>query len=388
MKWRRVIYIFLWILSLIGISFYGGAISYGFFWAVTLIPAVSFLYLVLFFIRFRIYQKIESRIIVCKQAMPYYFTLPNETFYAFAGLSVRLFSGFSYVTDIPEDEEYELLPGDSHTYHTNLVCKYRGEYEVGVKELVVTDFFRLFRLRYKLHSTIRAVVYPRMIQKRELTTIKDIIDVSRLQSQNNQTETDVITRDYVAGDPLKYIHWKASAKEQRLKTRNLLGERKQEIFLAYDTKRYDEKEENYIPLENQILETVLALSFHFAEKSIPVTVLCGQNGIRKYQIENVTGLEHFYQETAHVRFDERENLELLMQSVLQERLHLNIKTFILVSHEVSEDLMERLQLLAQEGLYVVVYLVTDENTEDSVRQSNSRFKVVQLPVEGDLEELL
>ncbi len=388
MKWRRIIYIFLWILSLVGISFYGGAISYGFFWAVTLIPAVSFLYLVLFFTRFRIYQKIESRIIVCKQAMPYYFTLPNETFYAFAGLSVRLFSGFSYVTDIPEDEEYELLPGDSHTYHTNMICKYRGEYEVGVKELIVTDFLRLFRLRYKIHGTIRAVVYPRMIQKKELNSIKDIVDVSHLQSQNNQTETDVITRDYVAGDPLKYIHWKASAKEQRLKTRNLLGERKQEIFLAYDTKRYDEKEENYIPLENQILETVLALSFHFAEKNIPFTVLCGQNGIKKYQIENIAGLDHFYRETAHVRFDERENSELLMQQVLQERSQLDIRTFILVTHEVTENLMGRLQLLAQEGLYVVLYLVTDENTQDFVRQSNSRFRVVRLPVEGDLEELL
>ena len=77
--------------------------------------------------------------------MPYYFVLPNETFYSFAGLSIRLFSGFSYVLDMPEDEEYELLPGDNYTYRTKLVCKYRGEYEVGVKEIILTDFLKLFR---------------------------------------------------------------------------------------------------------------------------------------------------------------------------------------------------------------------------------------------------
>ena len=32
MKYRKIILGVLWILSLVGISFYGGAISYGFFW--------------------------------------------------------------------------------------------------------------------------------------------------------------------------------------------------------------------------------------------------------------------------------------------------------------------------------------------------------------------
>ncbi len=388
MKWRRIIYLFLWIMSLVGISFYGGAISYGFFWGVTLVPVISLIYLMLFFSQFRVYQDIESRNIVCKQAMPYYFTLPNETFYSFAGLSIRLFSGFSYVTDMPEDEEYELLPGDSYTYHTNLICKYRGEYEVGVKEIIVTDFFRLFRFRYRIHGSIRALVYPRIIQKKELNSIKDVIDVSHLQSQMNQTEMDVVTRDYVQGDSLKHIHWKSSAKEQKLKTRNMLGERKQEILLVYDTKRYDANEEKYIPLENQILETVLALGFHFAEKNIPYTLMCGQSGIQRYQIEGITQLDHLYQEMAHVRFDEQEELEILLQQVLQERMHLEIKTFILVVHDMSAEFMKQLQFLASEGLTIILYLVTDRNAEEFIRQSNSRLKILVLPVEGDLEELL
>lgn len=388
MKRRRIVFIVLWILSLVGISFYGGAVSYGFFWGITLLPLISLVYLALFFSKFRIYQEIESRTIVCKQIMPYYFTLPNETFFSFAGLNVRMFSGFSYVTDIPDDEEYELLPGESYTYHTNLVCKYRGEYEVGVKEIVITDFFRLFRLRYRIHGTIKALVYPRLIHKEELPGIKDIIDVSSLQSEMNRTEPDVVTRDYIQGDSLKYIHWKVSAKEQKLKTRNLLGERKKEILLFYDTQRYSAKKEVYIPLESQILETVLTISLHFAEKNIPYTICYGQNGIRKHQIEGISQMEYLYQETARIQFDEKEKQEEMLQQMIRERLHLHAHAFIMVAHHVSDEIMKQLQLFSAEGLSVVLYLVTDENVQDYVKWGNDRLKIQVLPVESDLEELL
>ena len=145
------------ILSLVAISFYGGAVSYGLFFACTLVPVISFAYLILVFFQFRIYQEIESRSIVCKQPMPYYFVLQNSTVFAFSSISAKLFSGLSFVMDMPDNEEYELLPGDRHTVQTKLVCKYRGEYEVGVKEIVITDFLRLFRFRYKVPGTIKAI---------------------------------------------------------------------------------------------------------------------------------------------------------------------------------------------------------------------------------------
>lgn len=388
MKWRRRVFFLLWILSLVGISFYGGTISYSLFWTMTLLPVLSFLYLLLVFAQFRVYQEIESRTIVCKQPMPYYFILPNETFYSFAGLSIRLFSGFSYVLDMPEDEEYELLPGDNYTYRTKLVCKYRGEYEVGVKEIILTDFLKLFRFKYKVHGTIRALVYPKIIHKQELESIKEIVNMSSQETPVYQTEPDVVTREYVTGDAMKYIHWKASAKEQKLRTRKLVGERKQEILMVYDTKRYNKQEKVYIPLENQILETILALGYHFAEKNINYSILWEQAGLQKYEINGISQIDHWYQETAQVVFEEDQDINVLMQRIIQERLHLNAQTIILVAHEVKESLMNLLQQLSLEGHTVVLYLITDKDVEEYIRRSNSRLKVVVLPIEGDLEELL
>lgn len=388
MKLRRSLFFILWILSLVAISFYGGAISYGFFFGMTLIPVVSFIYLIFVYLQFRIYQEIESRTIICKQPMPYYFVLQNSEYYAFASISASLFSGLSYVLEMPDDEEYELLPGDRYTCRTKLVCKYRGEYEVGVKEVVVTDFFRLFRFHYKIPSTIKALVYPRIIHKSELCSIKDMAAFQCQETPYGQTQPDMTVRDYITGDALKQIHWKATAREQKLKTRNLLGEEKQGIAFLYDTRRYSKDMYVYLPLENQILEAVLALGIFFAEKNTPFTVFYGQNGIRRSQVEGLNQYEAFYQETARVVFDDREDVTEALGQLVERGVLLTSRAFLAVVHEISDRLMGMLQMLSASGLSIVLFVVTDENVEKYVRQGNSRLKIVALPIEADLEELL
>lgn len=388
MKLRRSLFFLLWILSLVAISYYGGAISYGFFFGMTLIPIISLAYLILVYFQFRIYQEIESRTIICKQPMPYYFVLQNSEFYAFAGISARLFSGLSYVLEMPDDEEYELLPGDRYTCRTKLVCKYRGEYEVGVKEVVVTDFFQLFRISYKIPSTIKALVYPRIIHKNELYSIQDMADFQCLETPYGQKDLDVVVRDYIAGDALKQIHWKATAREQKLKTRNLLGEEKQGIAIVYDTKRYSKNMYDYLPLENQILETLLALGIYFAKKSTPFTGFCGQNGLRINQVEGMRQYEAFYQEVSRVIFDDRENITELLEQLLEQGILLKSNALMVIVHEMNDRLMGMLQMLSEGGLSIVIYVITDDNVEQYVRQGNSRIKVIVLPIEAELEELL
>ena len=135
-KKYRFLFLCLWVLSLAAISFSGGAVSYGFFFGMTVLPFVSLFYILCVYLRFKIYQELGSRSMVCGEPTEYFFVLENEEYFAFTGVSIRLFSDFSYVEELPDDTEYELLPGDRFTYETRLVCKYRGEYEVGVKEVV------------------------------------------------------------------------------------------------------------------------------------------------------------------------------------------------------------------------------------------------------------
>lgn len=382
---RRLCWLVLWIVSLAAITCYGGAISYGFFFGVTLLPVVSLVYLALVYACFKLYQKIDSRSMVCGQSTPYFFVLQNDGKIPFVSVSVTLFSSFSYVEKMPEDTEYELLPGDKHTYHTGLVCRYRGEYEVGIKEIIVTDPLRLFRLRYRVPGAIKALVKPRLIRVSALQSLEALSVVLRQNLAAASTEPDVVVRDYAAGDSLKQVHWKATAREQTLKVRNRIGEEKQGITLLCDTKRYSDAMRQYLPVENRLLETVLALGIFMAERNVGFTSCYGQQGLRMSRVGSLQEFDAFYEMTSGLVFRQEEDFLTGLSEAMNGGILARTKVFLGVLQKLSPEIMAATQKLADAGIAVVLYLVTEEAEEEYVRLSNERRKIIAVPIEGELE---
>lgn len=385
MRIHRLCLLVLWILSLIAISVYGGTVSYGFFFGVTLVPVISLAYLALVYWRFRIYQKVESRNMVCGQPIPYFFVLQNDDYFPFAGISVRLFSSFSYVETLPDDTEYELLPGDKYTFETKLVCRYRGEYEVGVKEIVVTDFFRLFRLRYRIPGTIKALVCPKVTRVTGLNSVGELSVLLQRDTITADTEPDVLVRDYVAGDAIKQIHWKATAREQQLKIRNRTGEEKQGIALFCDTKRYSQAMKTYLPIENKMLEIMLTLGIFLAERNTGFAAYYSQNGPVKKNVEGMGDFDNFYQAVSQISFRGDEDCARVLRTVAERGEMLRNRVLFCILQECNEEIMQLTENMTAAGLMVILYVVTEKNIEEYIRQSNDRRKIIAIPAEAELE---
>lgn len=385
MRIRRLCLLGLWILSLVAISVRGGVISYGFFFGVTLIPVLSLLYILCVYLLFKLYQKIDCRSMVCGQPMSYFFVLQNESYFPVASISVRLYSSFSTVEDLPTDTEYELLAKDKCTFETKMTCKYRGEYEVGVKEIVVTDFLRLFRVTYPVSEPIKALVKPRIPKLSSVSSLENLAVYLQRDTLSAATEADVLVRDYVAGDALKQIHWKVSAREQELKVRKRIGEEKQGIALLFDTKRYSKKMHDYIPLENKILETVLALSGFLAEKNIGYEVCYGQSGLKKMPVNNVRDFDMLYEAVSGVMYRKDEAFTETLKTAVKSGVTLQNKVLLLVLHELSPEIMQMTEEISETGILVVLYVVTEEDVTDYLRQSNERRKIILIPVEDGPE---
>ena len=385
MKLHRWIYLGLWILSLVAISFYGGTISYGFFFGLTMLPICCFLYLVFVYRSFKIYQKVNSRNMVCGQPMPYFFVLQNDSFFAFSGVNVKLFSSFSYVEKLPDGKEYELLPKDKHIFETQLVCKYRGEYEVGVKEITVTDFLRLFSFCYRVPETIKAIVLPKIVRVKELSSIQDISLFLQKDTAVSAEVPDVSIRDYTEGDSLKRIHWKATAREQKLKVRNLIGEEKQGIALFCDTNRYSEDMHEYLPVENKILETLLALGIFFAEKDISFGVYYGQSVPVYRQINGLRDFESFYLQTANISFCREENTSKRFLEAAMAGVFSHCKMIFAVLHTLDASVLEILDKLTADGTIAVVYLISNRSDLEYENLNTLRKKIFVLSPDDDLE---
>ncbi|MBP1548418.1 MAG: DUF58 domain-containing protein [Oscillospiraceae bacterium] len=229
MKRNRIIWFCMWILSLIGISFRGGAVSYGFFAILTLIPFFSLLYLFAVYILFHIYQNIERRYVTVNEPVRYRFSLVNECPLVFTGIRVKFFSSFSMITSLDDEPEYELQPKTRIEKETNLICRYRGEYDVGIKEIEMQDYFRLFKITYRARQRVQAVVKPQLLKLERIGGI-ELADAVRT-SEHNNNELDVLSREYVSGDDPRLINWSQAARTGRLMTRIQTGTGNQVLLL-------------------------------------------------------------------------------------------------------------------------------------------------------------
>lgn len=391
MRVRRCVLGICWLLSLILISIYGGTVSYGIFFGLTLVPFISFLYILFVWIFHRIYQEIGSRNIVSGQSVPYYFVLKNESWFAFAGIKVFFFTDFSYVEELPEEIEYELLPGEQYKYETSFVCKYRGEYEVGIKEIVISDFWGLFRIKSAIRGAKKVIVAPKLIRLDELKSVSDIS--AMMQKDNLQTtELDAVTREYTAGDALKQINWKATARMQKLMSRRPVGEEKRGVALLFDTKRCNKKPEVFLPIENKMLEIVLALTLFMSKNNVSVSFFYGQNnartGLRQGMINSVGDMDGFYEQIKEVHFNQNADMRSDLQKILQGGLLIDKAVVFFVLHEMDDDILRMTYQLAENDTTVICYIVTDDNVEEFCTMSDLSRRIIAITPEEELEEVL
>jgi len=120
--------------------------------------------------------------------------------------------------------------------HLSLSFRERGRAQIENIYLSSVFPFNFFIRYHTLPGVFEALVFPRP-KKCESPGSFEKERKSRGEKTTNRTgyEADIISlRDYITGDPLKYIHWKASAKTGRLKTKELSALSHQPVVIDFD----------------------------------------------------------------------------------------------------------------------------------------------------------
>ncbi len=307
MKHRKILWLMLWLFSLILLSFRGGAAAYGFFFFCTLVPVICLLYLLAVVLEFSIYQELETKVMTAGEPFSYTFTLQNEGWITISSIRVLMYADLSDVEELPEGITFELLPGESFRFHTKMVCKYRGQIRVGVARLVITDFLKLFTITYKVREPLEAIVDPRIPDEGEYNWEEEMSKSYRQENRRRKDVPDYAVRAYEAGDSLRRINWKATAANGKLMTRELTGEEQESVTVLFDAGRYSEKPLEYLPVENHILELMLSLSQHFCLKGQPVTIGWLQKKSEKvepilFEVTTLQEFAYFYEEMKKLAF--------------------------------------------------------------------------------------
>ena len=351
----------LFLLSLLGISFYGGPVTYVFFWTVLMIPLICFIYIFCVIHGIRIYQKTDGRAMVCGTPSDFYIILKNEGWFTFSSLRIIFYSSFSTVSEIDGDAVYELGPHSSLQKKTKLLCRFRGDYCVGIKQIVVRDFLDLFSVTYKIKEPLSVVVDPAIVHLPGLNN-RDMDMNSDRDNPYKRSMPDIPVREYTPGDDIRFLNWKASAAMQKYMVRQLCGEEKSGIAIIMDPGRYSKDPENYLPYENKIIEQTIALTLYYVENHIPVDVICRSAQAEKIPVGNLGEFDVLYEQMCSYSYRSDCDLKRFLAELYGNSVIYGYKMIFFVIQSWSADEYEWIEKINAEQTPVTIFLI-DESAD-------------------------
>jgi len=291
---RRIIFLLLIILTAVFASFYSGPLPYALFYLALLLPLLSYLYLLYIYNRFRVYQLIEKKTLVKYESVPFQFILANEDILTYAHIRVTFLDDYSTLEQVDTSRSYTLLSGEREEYVTTLMCRYCGNYKVGIDRIILEDYFRIFRLSYRCPTPMEVRVLPRVLQPERLSLFPFTAEGVRLTNNQNSPFPDAETRNYQLGDSPRLIHWKAFARQGELLTRKQLPEPKPELHIFLDLDLPVLEEAEYLPRFDLLAESTLAIADFYLRTKTPCNVYAGTAGLQRFQLHSQKDFDLLY----------------------------------------------------------------------------------------------
>lgn len=346
---NRLIIIILIIITGTFASFYGGNISYAFFYLSLSIPIISLCYTFYVYIRLKMYQTIGKRTVVKGEVTEYEFQISNEDVVYYQNICVLFYQDKSRVLKLDPAKAYQLLPGETQSLSTSICCNYRGEYYVGAKSVTITDFLNLFSITYPVFTKMKVLVLPRIVKLKEINLISFNPDSKQhFNNKNDEEEPDIEVRKYVSGDNKKRIHWKASARKNELFTRKNTSIPKMGVTVYMDLHPIKEEELTSIIVKDKIIESVLAIAEHCKNKHIPCEIYYEQLGLQCIEIQNQLDFDLFYRQCVEMRFHAKLEIDEMIDTVQQKGLSkYRTNQNIIITHNIVDGLYKQaIQILS------------------------------------------
>lgn len=392
MQRNRIVYAIFLVCSMILVSFRGGAITYAFFYLSLLIPVVSLVYTFYAYKRLQFYQTTPKRVVVKGEVLPYEVTFQNHDRIPYTNIKAYFYEENSEVAASRTMKEYDLLPHDEKKLKSQLRCFYRGNYEVGVKAIEVTDFLNLIKMTYPSEWPLRLTVLPRVVKLKQLGIAASEEDpkTTRFAIGSQMESLDNEVRKYQPEDTFRTIHWKASAKKGELLVRQPNSPIKRENILLLDLSPIGEERIMKLSIEDKMLEIVLAITHYYVDKQIRSSVYWIQGEFKEYVIQNEADFGVFYEKCVSLYFNEEVEIAQLLMAQFMKRGDLGC--YIIITHYLSESLIHTVGEIIGKGGQTAILLVNDLLSEEKCIQLEKMTmlgaKVCRIKSKDLLEDVL
>jgi uncharacterized protein (DUF58 family) len=121
-----------------------------------------------------------------------------------------------------------------------LVVRRRGVYRLGSAYMKVGDLLGFFPREKWAEGDIHVIVYPRLVPLKPLSLpSRDFFGLPGAKSPVQDPIYILGTRDYQNGRPARHIHWKASARHNRLQEKVFEPSEQKKVLLAVEVSQFE-----------------------------------------------------------------------------------------------------------------------------------------------------
>ena len=245
----------------------------------------------------------------------------------------------------------------------------RGEYVFGNIHLYVSTPLHLLCRRFTTEACETIPVYPAFMQLHKY----QLLSAARLQHETGSKRMRKIgqsmefeqIKEYISGDDVRTLNWKASARKASLMVNNFMEERSQQIYCIIDKGRLMKMPFEGMTLLDHAINSCLILSNVCLKKqdrvglvtfsNVPGSILPADR--KPIQIENILQLL-YSQKTDFLESD----FEMLYQQIRNKIKHRSL-LILFTNFESLSGLSRQLDYLRSIARYHLLLVVFFENTE-------------------------
>ncbi|MGN6195221.1 MAG: DUF58 domain-containing protein [Ginsengibacter sp.] len=245
----------------------------------------------------------------------------------------------------------------------------RGEYHFGNVHLFVSSPLKLISRRFTSDAGQIIPVYPAFLQLHNYelfsgTTLQSESGNQRMRKIGQSMEFEQI-KEYVSGDDIRTLNWKASARKGGLMVNNFMEERSQQVYCIIDKGRLMKMPFNGMTLLDYAINSTLILSNVCLRKQDKVGVITFSNEAgsvlaadrKPSQAENI--LQLLYKQQTDFLESDFEMLYSLIRSKIKHRSLLILFTNFESLSGLNRQI-DYLRSLARNHLLLVVFFQNSE----------------------------
>jgi uncharacterized protein (DUF58 family) len=292
-----------------------------------------------------------------------------QSFYPFEA-SLRVIDEIPHQFQRRDVNFYTTIPsGETKTIRYILRPVKRGEYSFGAVNAFVSSPLGLLARRFRFSADKMVPVYPSFIQMRkyELLAISNRLQdvgIKKIRRIGQNMEFELI-KEYVSGDDIRTISWKATARRNQLMVNHYQDERSQQVYSLIDKGRVMQMPFEGMSLLDYAINATLVISNIAIKKSDKAGVITFQDKIGAMipagKNNNQMGriLEILYNQKTAFRETDFSVVHNLVRRKITQRSLLLIYTNFETVYGLKRQLPYLLSL-AQSHVVVVIFF---QNTE-------------------------